>query len=247
MTITLGRLIGDAFAILRRDADLILRVAGMLLFLPAFALQLLVPGPPGLPAAREEAAIEAWLQNVGIWAQDNAFWYVLVDVVGLIGVATILVLLVDPQRPDVRGAMGRSLRLLPRWALASVLAAIPVGLGLWLFVLPGLYFQARLIAAGPVLFAEQPMSASGALSRSWRITARGAFALFSAALTLLLASWVVTSPLYTLDTWLRMPAHANPIATALVAAMIAAAQTAYDVALALVAVVAWKRLAKQGI
>jgi hypothetical protein len=247
MTITLGRLLGDAFAIARREVDVVLRVAGVLLFLPAFALQLLVPGPPGLPAVRDEAAIEAWLQTVGVWAQDNALWYLLVDAIGLLGIATILLLLVDPARPDVRGAMARGIRLLPRWALASVLASIPVGLGLWLFVLPGLYMQARLIAAGPVLFAEQPVSASGALAQSWRITAKGSFALFMTTLTLLLASWVVTSPLYTLDAWLRAPEHANPFVTALVAALIAAAQAGYEVALALVAVVAWKRLSKQGI
>ncbi|VVT16655.1 conserved membrane hypothetical protein [Sphingomonas sp. EC-HK361] len=247
MTITLGRLLGDAFAIARREADIVLRVAGVLLFLPAFALQLLVPGPPPLPAARDQAALSGWIDAVGLWAQSNAIWYIVVDAIGLLGVATIILLLVDPGRPDVRGALARGLRLLPRWALASVLAGIPVGLGLWLFILPGLYMQARLVAAGPVLFAEQPVSATGALGRSWRMTGKGAFGLFSAVTTLMLASWLVTNPLYVADTYLRAPEHANPFIIALVDALIAAAQAAYEVALALVAIVAWRRLSRQGI
>lgn len=155
MSPSFARLLADAWGIFRREADLILRVAGPLIFLPAFAVQLLCDPLPALPATpRDEGAMEIWLTAVTAWGQANAFWYLLADLVALVGLVTIALLLLAPERPSVGEALQIALRRLGRFLLANLLVAIPVGLGLWTIVLPGLYVQARLIATLPALAAE---------------------------------------------------------------------------------------------
>lgn len=46
MMLSLGRVLGDAWTILRREGDLVVRLAAPFVFLPAFAVQLLVAPPP---------------------------------------------------------------------------------------------------------------------------------------------------------------------------------------------------------
>lgn len=248
MTLHFGRLLADAWALMRREGDLILRVAGPLIFLPAFAVQLLCDPLPAIPAApRDEAAIARWIDAVTLWGQSNAGWYLLADAIGILGVATIVVLLTAPGRPNVGEALGIAGRHYGRFLLAAVLTAIPVGAGMWLFLLPGLYIQARLIAVQPVLAAEQPIGARASLLRSFRITRGAGWAILGAIVTLFLLQWMVLAPLAPADAWLRSPGHENPFVLALVDAALAAAGTAYHVGLALLGVVLWRRLARQGI
>ena len=142
MTLTFSRLLADAWSLFRRQADLILRIALPLVVFPAFAVQLLCdPLPPLPPAPRDQAMLEAWIGQVGLWGQANGIWYLLADAVGVFGLATIAVLLLDPDRPVVAGALRTAGRRFVPFALASVAVAVPVGLGMWFFVLPGLWVQ----------------------------------------------------------------------------------------------------------
>jgi hypothetical protein len=248
MTLNFGRLLADVWALLRREGDLILRVAGPLIFLPAFAVQLLCDPLPAIPSApRDEAAIAAWVDAVTLWGQSNAGWYLLADAIGILGVATLAVLLTTPGRPNVGEALGIAGRRYGRFLLAALLVAIPVGAGMWLFLLPGLYIQARLIAVAPVLAAEQPTAARASLVRSFRVTRGAGWAILGAIVTLFLLQWMVLAPLAPADAWLRSPGHENPFVLALVDAALAVAATAYHVGLALLGVVVWRRLARQGI
>ncbi len=244
--ITLSRLLADTWAAFRRDADLIVRVAAPFVFLPALAVQLLADPLPPIPATRDQVVIEGWWNAVTIWGQGNAGWYVLADVIGLFGLATLAVLFVDPVRPEVRTALGRAARLLPRFILANLLVAIPVGMGLWLFVLPGLYAQARLVAVLPALAAEQPLGAARSLGRSFAITRGHGWALLGAVLTFFLLQWLAIGLLAPLDDWLRKPAHLNPVVLALIDAGLAVVAASYHVAILLLGVVAYRRLASKG-
>lgn len=236
----------DAWRSFRREADLVLRIAGALVFLPAFAVQLLCDPLPALPTERDERAMQAWLDAVSAWGQGNAFWYVAADLLGMIGLATVALLLLDRRAPSVRDALAEVGRRLPRFILANLLVAIPVGLGLWLFILPGLYLQARLIAAIPALAAEHGLSAARAVRRSWGMTAGSGWAILGAIVALFLLQWLIVSPLLPAETWLRTPGHENPFVIALVAALLAAASTAYNLALLLLGVVAYRRWASIG-
>lgn len=247
MTITFTRLLADGWIAFRREADLVLALAGALVFLPAFAVQLLCDPMPPLPAQPgDEAVMAQWMAAVTAWGQANAFWYLLADVIGMVGLAAIAVLLVAPGRLTVGDSLGDVLRRLGRFVLLNLLVAIPVGLGLWLFVLPGLYIQARLIAAVPVVAAERDQSAARALGRSWRLTSQVSWPLLGAVIALFLAQWLVVSPLFSLDSWLRLQGHDNPFLIALVAALLAGAGTFYNVGLLLVGVATYRRFASKG-
>lgn len=239
------RLLAEAWARLRGSADLVLAIAGPLVFLPAFAVQLLCDPLPPLPATPEdEAAARAWIEALGIWAQANGPWYVLADVVGMIGLAAVAVLLLDPARPSVGQALGSAARRGGRFVLASLLIAIPVGAGLWLFVLPGLYLQARLVMTTPILAAEPRQGAARALARSWAGTRALAWGLFGAVTMLFLAQWLAVLPLFAAEDALRAPGHGNPFVIALVAALLAAIAAAHKVALLLLGVAAYARASK---
>ena len=239
---TMGLLLADLRALWSRERGLIVAVGAPFLFLPAFAIQLLTPPPPLLPGERTQANLTVWLDALTLWGQANAGWYLLADAVAVFGAAALTILLAHPSRPTVAEAMARAGRRWPRFLLASVLAAIPVGLGMWL-ILPGLLLQARFVAATAALAVEQPVSATGALARSWRLTGRAGGAVFGGVAVLFAAQWIALIPLVPLDGWLRAPTHLNPVVLALVDAGMAAVAALYQAALVLLGVVTYRRLA----
>lgn len=247
MTLTFPRLLATAWALFRRDRALIGALAGCLVFLPAFAVLLLCdPVPPLPPAPRDQAMIAAWMEAVGVWAQSNALPYVLADLLGIVGAAAIAVLLLDPRRPTVSAALRvAGARFLP-FAGASLLAAIPVGLGLWLFILPGLYAQARLVVATPALARHPELGAIPALGLSLRLTRGEGIAITGAIVGLFLAQWLAIVPLMSADEWLRTAGNTNPLVLSLVDAAIALVGAAYHVAVLLVGVVVYRVRASRG-
>ncbi|MFW2851651.1 hypothetical protein ACM61V_06965 [Sphingomonas sp. TX0543] len=247
MMLTLGRVLADAWAILRREGDLVLRVAGPFIFLPAFAVQLLVASPLALPQTpRDQPAMQAWLEQLSLWGQANAGWYLLADLVGIYGVAVLAILLVHPARPDVKTALVTAARRFGRFLLADLLVSIPIGLGLWLFVLPGLYMQARLIATVPALIVEAPVGAARAVGRSWRLTGGNWWGVLAAIVTLFLAQYLVLAPLIGADEVLRSPGRQNPIILALADAGMALAASAYHIGILAIGLAVYRRLASRG-
>ena len=72
MRITLAALLADAWAMFRRDADLLLRVAGLFFFVPTYALLLLV-GPLPMPDQAIDdttARAQAWMTQLDAWVGD---------------------------------------------------------------------------------------------------------------------------------------------------------------------------------
>ena len=246
MKLTLGRVLADAWTILRRDGDLVLRVAAPFLFLPNFAVQLLVAPPPTPHSGGDRAAGQAWAEAMYAWMQANAGWYLLVNLIGIYGMATLTILLIHPARPDVRTALITAARRFWRFFLAYLMMAIPISLGFWLFVLPGLYMQARLIATIPTLVAEAPVSAARAVGRSWQLTRGEWWGVLGAVVLIFLTQYLVRVPLSPADSFLRSAGHENPIVLALADAVIAAAEAAYEVAIIGVGLAIYRRLASNG-
>ncbi|MFT3976803.1 MAG: hypothetical protein QM688_06790 [Sphingomonas bacterium] len=248
MMLTLGRVLADVWTILRREGDLVLRVAGPFVFLPAFAVQLLAAPPPALPASpRDQAAMQAWVTQLSDWGQANAGWYLLADLIGIYGIAVLAILLIHPARPDVRTALAAAARHFGRFVLADIMVAVPVGLGLWLFVLPGLYMQARLVLTLPVLVADAPIGAARAFARSWALTRRQWWGVLAAIVTLFLAQYMLLAPLIGADDALRSAGHRNPLVMALVDGGMAAASTAYHLGILAIGIAVYRRLASSGI
>ena len=98
----------------------------------------------------------------------------------------LALLLLDPTRPSVGQALSGAGRRAGRFILASLIVAIPIGAGLWLFVLPGLYLQARLVMTVPVLAANPAQGAGQAVTASWAGTRPLALGLFGAVTIMLL-------------------------------------------------------------
>lgn len=243
MTLTIGGVLRDAWTSFRRDADLLVRIAGLFLFLPAYAVQLLVPDPPAMPVsgAGEDAQL-AWLNAFSDWSTANGGWYLALYVLSCLGLLTILLLRLDGTRPDVKGALGLGIRLLPRFVLATFLVALPAGLGLLLLVLPGLWIMGRTMPVGPAIVAERPLSAIGAIGRGVRLTKGHGLTLTAIAAVTVVGGWIVAKPFQALDILLRDTGAPNPIALAIVDALAAGAASAVSLATVLVQIAVYRQL-----
>lgn len=247
MKIDFAGIVTDAWAIARRDADLLSRVAAPFLFLPTFALTLLVPAMPFPDPAIEDATqrSEAWMQALRGWVDGYGIGFLAAYAVVYFGVAAIVALYCDPQRPTVGAALGRAARLYPRYLLAMTLVAIPAGAGMWLFVLPGLYLVGRTLVTGPVLVAEAPTSAWRSIRRSLVLTRGNGVTLLGLAAFSYLAGFLAGQPFLMIDSWLRAdPQGASPILLALVDAAAAVVAMLAQLMLALFSVAAYRLLAR---
>ena len=246
MTIGFAGLLSVVWRLFRRDATLLLPIAGTFVFLPAFAAALLCDPLPSLPTGpRSEVAMQAWLSNVALWSQDNGLWFLLAELIGTYGIAAIALFLLEPDRLTIGQALGQAIVRLVAFTIATAAMAVPIALGLWLLVLPGLYVQARLIVAVPAMARHPALKPLASLRLSWKMTKGMDRALTGALVTLFLVQWLAVSPLLLADESLRSGAG-NPLALALVDALIAAVGASYAVALLLLGVVAYRIRASKG-
>ena len=245
MTLDFTIVLRDAWALFRRDRDVLLRIAGPFLFLPTYALALLVPAPPApdAAAADSQAATQAWVEAVGNWGAAHGGWFLLSYAIAYVGGAAMLSLYLDPVRPDVRGALRRAATLAPRFLLAMLVLLFPAGLGLLLWVIPGLFFMGRTMLVAPVLVADRPVAALTGIARGWRLGRGASLSLTALSAFTYVSGWIASTPFLALDGWLRQGADANPVPIAIVDAGAAAVATASGLAGTLVALAAYRRLA----
>lgn len=245
MTLTFGRLLADVWAVFRREADLILRVAGPLLFVPAFALLLLAEPMPEWPGTgADETVMNRWFAAFETWGNANAHWYVLGAIVSIFGQAAIATLLLNPARMTVGEALRAAGPRLPRYVLAGAIANLATGLGFLALILPGMFLYARLVALVPVV-ANERHGAIASIGRSVRLTRGATLAILGALMLLFVMQWVAVAPLAPIDRWLRAPGHDNPFVIALVDAGVAAIGAAHSLAVLLLGIVVYRRLASE--
>ena len=244
MTLNIVATLRDAWGLFLRDRSLLIRLAGPFLFWPALALGLLVPAPPlpdeGVGEATAQAT--AWIDSVGQWAGHYGGWYLASYAVGLIGTAALLALVLGEGRLTVGEALSRALGIAPRYVLAMVLVALPVGAGMLLYILPGLYVAGRLLLVGPVLLAERRMAAVAALARSVKLTRGAGLPMAALSACTYLGGIVATQPILMLIDLSKGDGPGNPVALALLHAAAAAVAMAAGLAQALIAVAAYRRL-----
>ncbi|KQN94265.1 hypothetical protein ASE95_05330 [Sphingomonas sp. Leaf231] len=246
MTIGFAGLLSVVWRLFRRDAALVLPIVGTFVFLPAFAALLLCdPVPPLPPAPRDEVVMEAWMNAVALWGQGNGIWFLLAEVIGTYGIAAIALFLLEPDRLTIGQSLGQAIVRLVAFTVATMAIAVPVALGLWMLVLPGLYLQARLIVAVPAMARHPALRPIAALRLSWKMTKGLDRALTGALVALFLGQWFAVSPLLLADETLRGGAT-NPLALALVDALIAGVGTVYALATLLLGVVAYRVRASKG-
>ena len=246
MTLTSGRLLADVWMVFRREADLILRIGAPLLFVPAFALLLFTDPLPAWPGTgADEARMARWFTAFEAWGNANAHWYILAAIASVYGQATVATLLLNPARMTVGEAMRAAGVRLPRYLLAGAIANLATGLGFAALILPGMFLYARLVTVVPVVVAERH-GAVRSLGRSLRLTRGATLAILGALLMLFVMQWLAVSPFAPIDRWLRAPGHDNPFVIAVVDAGIAAVEAAHTLAVLLLGVVVYRRLASDG-
>lgn len=247
MRVRAADVLGDAWRLWRADATLLLAIAGPFWFLPAWALTLLVPGPPALPAGAGPGTREAvvWADRLAAWLANDGLWYLLGAAIGGWATLAVCALYLDRARPDVRGALGLGAGLWPRYMLLSALTGLMALAGLLLWVLPGLYLLGRLLPSAPALVAERPLGAVAAVGRSFTLSKGAGLALTTLVAATYGLGWLAQQPLLMLDGWLRgQEGGGNPVALATVDALAAAVAAAASLGAVLLAVAAYRRLAR---
>ncbi|MCW3836040.1 hypothetical protein ACFQ1E_08310 [Sphingomonas canadensis] len=178
MNRNLSAIFADAAALWRSDADLLARVAAVFFFLPGLAQALFVPMPElaGLEAPEAMPVLAEWLRaNIG-WLAGQFLMHSL-------GSCALLVLLLDPARPAVGGAMRIALRRLPGYVVLTLTALLVVLIGMFPLLVPGFYLMGRLFLTGPTYVAEPQKGAIDALVAGIRHSHRNGWMLALVALT----------------------------------------------------------------
>lgn len=241
MPIRIQPVLAEAWALFRRDRDWLLALAAPFLFLPTFALALFVPAWPAAPERGGEARdtrVLAWADQFAAWAGEYGGWYVLAYAAASFGSAALYASYLDRGSESVRDALGRAGTLLPRYLLAAILVAIPVGAGLFLWILPGVYLMGRTMMTGPTLVAERPIPAATALARSFSLSSGAGLPLMALAALTLFGGVLASQPFVAL----KDGAGANAVPFVLGAAGAALASMLTGLAQVLIAVAAYRRL-----
>ncbi len=237
--------LADAWAMWKSDRDLLLPVVGLLLFLPLFAVLLLVPpmAPVTITADMTDAARQMAAEVVTKWFVTYAGWILLASVIVQFGTLVVLALYLQADRPDLGAALARSTRLFPRYLPVMILVSMPLQLGqlFVLFLLPGLYLFGRLLLVGPSLVAEPRPSIRRAIRASWSLT-RGHGMTAAAFGGIVVFGGIAGSLLEGMDRRLTAANMANPMVIAMIDAAAAGATAAAMLAIALVQIAFYRRL-----
>jgi hypothetical protein len=246
--IDMAGVLRDAWAMWRTDSDLLLRVAGLFLFLPLLATLLLLPAMPPFAVTPEmsQAAQTALAEQIVAWISAYGGWSLLGALIVEAGMLVVLTAYLGRDRPDVRGAISGAAQLLPRYVLAMILVGFPrLGVLTLVLLLPGLYVLGRMIALGPILVAERPIGVGGAVARSWALTRGNGLPLAGLVSLTILGGMLLAAPFNLIDKGLRSVAP-NVVAITLADAAGAAIATAALLATALIQIAAYRRLANSG-
>lgn len=246
MKINIGRALTNAWHMWRADWDLLVRVAGLFVFLPQFAAALLVPVLPAIPEGEpDQAAVRAWIDAMSNWFGVYGPGLFVVELLTLFGSLVLLMLYLREGQPLLRDALRDSLRLFPRYFLAALLVSLPAGLFMLpaigaVLVLPSLYLLGRLLLSGAIIVAEQPIGVIPALQRSVRLTRGNGLVMMAVSGLLLFGGQLAALPFVIAGRSLGGAPMANPVAAALLDAMAAAALTVTLIAAVLVRIALYR-------
>lgn len=239
----MNRLVGgaarDAWTRWRGDREVILAIAGVFVFLPVFGYLLLAAEPPRLDGLTQEERVRIALS----YFSDQLPWLVVRTAVQLFGTAALLTLYLDRRGATVADVLRRSVAVLPWLAIAVISAWGLTTLGLFAFVIPGLYVYGRTALAGPVLIAERGVGFAGAIARSIALTHGNGWRMFSLMILPFLLGFLAVQVIGSIDQAMRAAGAINPVAKVILDALAASVATIAFVARVLLEVSLYRRLA----
>ncbi len=249
MPVDIAAVLRGGWRTFRRDRDLLLRLAGPFLFLPAYGLALLTPAPPVAEPGVGDSAQQAmvWADALQAWAGVYGPWYGLAYAIGLFFSASVFTLYLNPGDGTVGQTLRRALGVFPRILLATLIVSIPAGLALLLWVLPGLYVLGRTMPVAPAIAGEQPLGALRGIVRGLAMGRGSGLQLTALAAITFGGGYIASMPFLALDRLVRVSGVPNPVTVALIDAGAAAVAMFAGMAQALVAVEVYRRLSSKGI
>lgn len=171
-----GGIWAATLASVRRNAELVLPVAGAFLFLPQLGLQLATSDTPPdqwFTGSRSTLIIATFLVVIAV------------SLVGQLVLAHIAIRDGTGQDQTLGAVIGTSASLALPALAANLMQGIMVGFGLVLLILPGLWLLARFLLVVPIIVREtrDPIEA---LKRSWTLTEGNGFRILGMLLVLIL-------------------------------------------------------------
>jgi len=172
--------------LLSREMQLLVAIAGVFFLLPGLVLSFVLP-----PLEAIAATIQPYLLLI-----------IFVSIIRMIGQLAIWTLVMASDRPTVGEAIKTALLFLPFYFLINILSNIIIGVGLLLFILPGIYLVCRLAPIGAIAIAEDIRNPFKAIQRSFEVTKSNALPIFAflliVVITFLLISLAVSYVIGTL-------------------------------------------------
>lgn len=229
--------LSDAWALWRRDRELLVRLAGALMFLPTLA------GLLFLPDAVETGAGQGANEALVAWLSDNIEWLALQQLIALFAAAVLYVLYLDGARPTIGEALRRALRILAVYVPAALLAFLAMAGGFMALVLPGAYLLGRTSVLGPVVVAERPSGPIMAIERCFARTRGHGWLLFGIQALVLFAGQLTVILFSGLDQAFAALQAASPLFALVLDGAASAVATVTTLALLLIKIAVYRRLA----
>lgn len=241
MKLDVAGVLRDAWEMAKRDAELLLGIAGLFLFLPDLAGTIYIAPMPPQPTVMNEASADLWLRQIGLWGQQYELLVIVLGLLSLFGVLALFVVYADRARPTVSGALGQAGAFLPHYLLLALVVGVPVSIAS-ILIFPGLYLKGRLLPVSPVFVAERPIGVFAAWRRSFALTRGNGLVLMGLAFVPLLGGRLIALPFELLGTALDGAPMANPVVAAVLDAGIAGGHTLGTVAAVLIEIALYRRL-----
>lgn len=162
-----------ALQILRDHKEAILAIAGVFVFLPPLVMGQMV-GQPSLEGLTDASEIQA-VQFA--FLSENWGYLLIANLLVIFGMVTIYVFIAQPANISVNDALNKAAKTFVVFIMANILTAIVTILGLFLFIIPGLYVAARLSLVPMFVAENDDWNPINALEDSWKATKNNGFSI----------------------------------------------------------------------
>ena len=170
--------------LLAGQREIVLTVAGFFLLLPALLLGTL---RPFTASGARDTLLQEWLA----WSNANFHWIIIVALLAALGRLAILILLIEPGRPTVGGAVAAATRLLIVFAVMDLLIGLMWLGGFLLFVLPLFYVIGRTFLAEPAFVAERSRGPMAGIVRGIEASRGNGWRIFAVAAIIYVAGMIL--------------------------------------------------------
>lgn len=185
MKFSMPGVLADAGAMWRQHRDILSALAGVFFILPVLGILFLM-AQSGMPTDPDPAKLN---EAVRKFYDDNLVWFLIANLLVDFGTFAIFILFLSPGSRTLGETLALTLcRLLPFIAV-DVIAAILFGIGISLFILPGLFIFGRTWLAAPSLAANDQRGILDSFRQGWQRSDRlGWLMLLGAAAAMLMAA-----------------------------------------------------------